>query len=228
MSNTLFEIFLKRLSVFPVMGNDLKKTDYTAIDLSVNNELLRSVNIASSKALEAYVWQHIKATKSKIAYGGYLENRSLYQRSTFFNQQNKDTERNIHIGLDLWVEAGTPIFSPLDGEIYSLQNNTNFGDYGPTIILKHNIENQEFYTLYGHLSLESILDKFEGQKITKGQHIATLGTSEINGDYPPHLHFQIIKNIQNQKGDYPGVCNTTDIEFYKLNCPNPNILLRLL
>ena len=106
-------------------------------------------------------------------------------------------------------------------------NNTNYGDYGPTLILKHKIEDELFYTLYGHLSLASIERIKVGVEVKQGEQIATLGTTEVNGDYPPHLHFQIIKDIQDYKGDYPGVCNQMDLEFYRGNCPDPNLLLGL-
>jgi murein DD-endopeptidase MepM/ murein hydrolase activator NlpD len=61
----------------------------------------------------------------------------------------------------------------------------------------------------------------------KGQQIATLGDASVNGDYSPHLHFQIIKNIGDYFGDYPGVCSKTDLNFYLDNCPNPNLLLKI-
>jgi len=111
--------------------------------------------------------------------------------------------------------------------VHSFKNNTNFGDYGPTIILKHRIENIEFYTLYGHLSLESIENLNVGQTFKQGEQIATLGDAKVNGDYPPHLHFQIIKDMQDYVGDYPGVCSKQDLEFYMQNCPNPEILFKL-
>ena len=101
------------------------------------------------------------------------------------------------------------------------------GDYGPTIILEHEIEGFTFYTLYGHLSLESLEGKSVGQIVKKGQKIAELGKPPINGDYAPHLHFQIIKNIENKKGDYSGVCSEKDLDFYTENCPNPNFLLKI-
>ncbi|WP_367651264.1 peptidoglycan DD-metalloendopeptidase family protein [Winogradskyella undariae] len=169
----------------------------------------------------------MKENNAKVAFGGYLEQRGIYQRSDYFNQLNKETERNIHIGIDLWIEANTAIFSPLEGTIHSFKNNTNYGDYGPTIVLKHKIEDFEFYTLYGHLSLASIENLKVGAEVKQGEQIANLGTAEVNGDYPPHLHFQIIKDIEDYKGDYPGVSNQIDLEFYKLNCPDPNLLLKL-
>ena len=143
----------------------------------------------------------------------------------YFNYENSEDERNIHLGIDLWAEVNSKIHTPLDATIHSFKNNTNHGDYGPTLILKHNIEDETFYTLYGHLSLASIEGLKIGVEVKQGEQIATLGTAEVNGDYPPHLHFQIIKDIQDFKGDYPGVSNQLDLEFYKENCPNPNLLL---
>ena len=115
----------------------------------------------------------------------------------------------------------------MDGEVHSFQNNTNFGDDGPTIILKHTVDGFEFYTLYGHLSVASIQNIQVGQKFAKGAQIATLGNASVNGDYPPHLHFQIIKDMQDGYGDYRGVASQKELAFYKENCPDPNLLLRL-
>ena len=54
-----------------------------------------------------------------------------------------------------------------------------------------------------------------------------VGYSEVNGDYAPHLHFQIIKNIENFEGDYPGVTSQNNLAFYRANCPDPNLVLKL-
>ena len=85
----------------------------------------------------------------------------------------------------------------------------------------------KFYTLYGHLSAESLTNLEIGKVFLKGEKIATLGNYPINGDYAPHLHFQIIKNIEEYKGDYPGVCSATTLDYYLNNCPDPNLLLKL-
>ncbi|WP_299123606.1 peptidoglycan DD-metalloendopeptidase family protein [uncultured Winogradskyella sp.] len=225
MSVSNFETFLKSIKTHPLIDPSISKCDYVPLDLSINNSELKAVDISSSDALEYFIWNHIKNHNTKAAYGGYLEKRGIYERSNYFNELNPDTERNIHLGLDIWIEANTPIYAPLTGSIHSFKNNTNHGDYGPTIVLKHSIENFEFYTLYGHLSVVSIEDLKIGVELKQGERIATLGTAEVNGDYPPHLHFQIIKDIQDYIGDYPGVSNQLDLEFYKVNCPNPNLLL---
>ena len=223
---TLVEL-LKTLETHSLVDASIAREEYVRIDLSIQNYELKAVNVSSSDDLETFIWNYMKNNKAKVAFGGYLEKRNIYQRSAYFNQQNPEVERNIHLGLDFWIEANTAIFAPLDGEIHSFKNNINHGDYGPTIILKHKLENQQFFTLYGHLNIESIQDLKVGVEVKRGEQIATLGTAEVNGDYPPHLHFQIIKDIQDYSGDYPGVSNQLNLEFYKQNCPDPNLLLGL-
>jgi murein DD-endopeptidase MepM/ murein hydrolase activator NlpD len=210
-----------------VLDPAISKSDYIALDLSKTNKTLNTIDVSSSETLERYINSYKKKHGAKVAFGGYLETRNIYQRSTYFKNTNPETERNIHLGLDLWVATETPIFTPLDAEVHSFKNNTNHGDYGPTIILKHTIENIEFYTLYGHLSLASIEHLKVGQTFKKGEQIATLGDSSVNGDYAAHLHFQIIKDMQDYVGDYPGVCSKMDLEFYEGNCLDPELLLRL-
>ncbi|MGB3607739.1 peptidoglycan DD-metalloendopeptidase family protein, partial [Psychroserpens sp.] len=206
MKKTL-EMVVSSLPKMSVLDATLVNADYIALDLSKSNSALSEVDVSTSETLGAFINAHIEEHRAKVAYGGYLETRNIYQRSTYFKDTNPETERNIHLGLDLWIAAGTPIFTPFDAEFHSFKNNTNFGDYGPTIILKHTIDTMEFFTLYGHLSLASLERLEVGQKIKKGDQIATLGDAGVNGDYPPHLHFQIIKDIQDHVGDYPGVCS---------------------
>ncbi len=218
---------LQNIKDVKVIDSDIDYSEYVAIDLSANNAELTRIDITIAVDFEAYINNYLLKNKAKVAYGGYQEIRSIYQRSPIFKNDLSD-ERNIHIGLDLWIKAGTKVLAALDGTIHSFQNNTALGDYGPTIILQHHIENYTFYTLYGHLSLESLNHKTIGTEVKKGETIATLGSSPINGDYAPHLHFQIIIDIQNKTGDYPGVCSKKDLEFYSQNCPDPNLLLKIV
>lgn len=218
---------LENLKDVKVIDSSIDYSDYVAVDLSASNVELSKLNITDALAFENYIEEYLTKNNAKVAFGGYQEIRNLYKRSTVFNAENSD-ERNIHIGFDLWIKAGTSVLAALDGTIHSFQNNTALGDYGPTIILEHELEELKFYTLYGHLSLNSLKDKQIGSKIKKGEVIAALGSPPINGDYAPHLHFQIIIDIENKVGDYPGVCNIKDLEFYSENCPNPNLLLKII
>jgi len=224
--NTLEDILQKQTDV-KVIDASINTKDYVAIDLSAPHTDTLNLDLTNAEKFEEFIEEHhLLENKAKVAFGGYLERRNLYKRSENFNAENME-ERNIHLGLDLWIKAGTSVLSALDGTVHSFQNNTFLGDYGPTVILQHQIEGVTFYTLYGHLSLESLDGKIEGQPVKKGGKIAELGKPPVNGDYAPHLHFQIIKDLENKKGDYPGVCSSEDLGFYKENCPDPNLLLKI-
>lgn len=224
-----FSSFLRGISSQPlfVLDNDIPLSQYVSIDLSETNTQLHSFNVSSSEDWSVFINDYCNQKQAKVAFGGYNEKRNIYKRSNYFNQQNADTERNIHLGLDLWIAAGTTVYAPLEGIIHSFAINANYGDYGPTLVLKHQVHDVIFYTLYGHLSLDSLADKKVGQPIQQGEPIATLGTAEVNGDYAPHLHFQIIRDMEGYNGDYPGVCNTKNLDKFLLNCPDPNVLLKL-
>jgi murein DD-endopeptidase MepM/ murein hydrolase activator NlpD len=220
------ETLFSRLENIKVIDDSIPYSQYTPIDLSVLNSELAEVDLKNPITFETFIENHLHKNRAKVAFGGYNELRNLYNNKSLFNNEQSD-ERNIHIGKDLWIKAGTAVLAALDGTVYGFDYNTGAGNYGSTIILKHNIENQTFYTLYGHLSLESIEDLAIGSPFKKGQQIATLGDSSVNGGYSPHLHFQIIKNIGENFSDYPGVCNHKDLEYYLDNCPNPNLLLKI-
>lgn len=220
--DTLENILQKQNDV-KVIDASIDTKDYVAIDLSAPRTDTMDLDLTNAEEFEDFIEDYLSKNKAKVAFGGYLEKRNLYKRSENFNAENTE-ERNIHLGLDLWIKAGTSVLSALDGTIYSFQNNTFLGDYGPTIIIKHNVED---FTLYGHLSLESLYRKTEGQPVKKGEKIGELGKAPVNGDYAPHLHFQIIKDLENKKGDYPGVSSQKDLTHYRKNCPDPNILLKI-
>mgnify|MGYP001041296227 FL=1 len=217
---------LNALPPTKVIDESIKISEYTPLNLSVFNKELVEAKLDTSEDFEKYISNYLRENNAKVAFGGYIEGRFLYQRSSIFLNDSKP-ERNIHIGLDLWAEAGTVVLAALNGKVHSFKNNIGLGDYGPTIILEHEVENQKFYTLYGHLSLESIENLNIGDYFKKGEKIAALGNASVNGDYAPHVHFQIIHNIENYWGDYPGVCNTKDLNFYIENCPDPNLLLKI-
>lgn len=217
---------LQEIENVRVIDDQIPYNQYVPIDLSTTNEDFIKLKIETSSDFEFYIEKYLNKNNAKVAFGGYNEVRSLYKRSKIFSSSKTD-ERNIHIGLDLWIKAGAAVLAALDGFVHSFNYNMGVGDYGPTIILEHHIEKQKFYTLYGHLSLESINNIKVGTFYKKGQQLATLGDSSVNGDYAPHLHFQIIKKLVNNFGDYPGVCSKKKLKHYLENCPDPNVLLKI-
>jgi murein DD-endopeptidase MepM/ murein hydrolase activator NlpD len=135
--------------------------------------------------------------------------------------------RRLHLGIDIWGKPHTAVMAPLAGIVHSFAFNNNFGDYGVTIILTHILDDITYYTLYGHLSLNDIKNLREGERIEKGDVFAEFGLPMENGHWPPHLHFQIIIDLENYKGDYPGVCKYSEREKYLSNCPDPDLILQM-
>jgi murein DD-endopeptidase MepM/ murein hydrolase activator NlpD len=146
----------------------------------------------------------------------------IYHRSNHFKGEEP---RTIHLGVDIWTEAGTPVFAPLSGKVHSFRDNAGFGDYGPTIILEHLLDDTLFYTLYGHLSRASLAGLHQGQLFEKGAVLGEIGPYPENGDWPPHLHFQIITDMLGMEGDFPGVASVSKRNFYLSICPDPMLIL---
>ena len=226
-SLSIFKRFSESCEKWGLLSPELSSNPWLKLDLSNTNHSLKSLDLSASMApLGDYIVKEMEKTSSQVAYGGWQEERYLYQASPHFD---KGTEsRSIHLGLDLWVAAGSPILCPYEAKIHSFQDNNNFLDYGPTIILEHSFEEIVFYSLYGHLSRSSLIGKSAGQTLKKGEVFATLGSSTENGEWPPHLHFQIILDLLGKIGDFPGVSSKEDRNFFAALCPEPYGLLGLV
>ncbi len=225
MQTPLSEILKKHRENFHSLIKYNPKADKIInLDFTAKNQQLQQIDLADTKQFTLYI-ESILHNKTDFGIGGYNEDRVLYKRSRLFDGQQT---RSIHLGIDIWGDVNTHIYAPLDGNIHSCAFNNQFGDYGATIIVEHQLEGRTFHTLYGHLSLADIANLSKGDRITKGEVIAHFGNADENGNWPPHLHFQIIEDMQNKNGDYPGVCAIFEREFYLNNCPNPDIILNML
>ena len=209
-----------------VLPSELFKATVFKLDLSKNNIELLKLDLSTTTKLSEYINKKIEDSNSHIAIGGYGEDRLIYRKSNHFG--NGSEIRTIHLGVDIWCESKINVYAPMNSTIHSFKNNDKFGDYGPTIILEHNLEDSVFYTLYGHLSLESLRNIQPGDRIEKGEAFARIGNKEENGNWPTHLHFQIISDLLGGKGDFPGVTDAREqLKYFRL-CPDPNLILSIL
>ena len=194
-------------------------SELLSLDLSAKNNLLTQEVVSDTAQYD----QTINAMLAgKFGIGGFLEHRSVYQRSSMYTGEEF---RSIHLGVDVWAPAYTAVHIPWPGKIHSFRDNEGFGDYGPTIILEHQIEELSFFTLYGHLSRESLENIYVGHTVNKEQKIGELGPYPENGDWPPHLHFQVMTDLLGNKGDFPGVIAPSETDFYQTICIDPMLLL---
>ncbi|MCC9165704.1 peptidoglycan DD-metalloendopeptidase family protein [Pontibacter harenae] len=207
-----------------VLDADLNADNVCRLDFTVANQVLQKTDLRNTASFNRAVQEMLHAQQASIGVGGYLENRFIYSRSAHFD--TSEQSRNLHLGVDVWLDAGTAVFAPLDGTVHSFQENANFGDYGPTIILQHELEDIPFYTLYGHLTRTSLKGLAIGKPFAKGEKIAEVGPYPENGDWPPHLHFQVMSSMEGRTGDFPGVATLAERDLYEQLCPNPNLILQ--
>lgn len=209
---------------FPLVGFDTEKDHFLKLNLNSSNPRLTTAIFSDTAAFSKFVNEEIIASAACYAIGGYNEYRDIYSRSAVFDGSNVNAEpRRRHLGLDIWGSSGTVVFCPLNAIVHSTGRNMADGDYGATIILQHQLDDIIFHTLYGHLSLND-LNVEAGTEIRKGQAFAHFGDPSDNGSWPPHLHFQIILDMEDKKGDYPGVCRESEKSYYLINCPDPDLI----
>lgn len=159
--------------------------------------------------------------------GTYGEDRHVYRTPQFADAASPE-RRTRHLGIDVFAPAGTQVFAPLAGRVKHVTYNADPLDYGNTLILEHDAGGVAFFTLYGHLggSLPGLLQ--QGDAVTPGQLIAHLGDWHENGGWAPHIHFQIMTDMLEQKdGNFFGVGHNSLWDVWQSICPDPNLILRL-
>ena len=235
--DTLINVLAKRKQLFSkVVPFDAFKDKLLLMDFTSATNYRFADVINETEAFSNYVQQLLQQTQSRYGIGGYNEHRTIYARSDIFNNDklkvttgSKTVEpRRLHLGIDIWGPVGTPVYVPLGGVVHSFAFNNHYGDYGATIILQHQLDTVVFHTLYGHLSLKDLDRLKEGKFVSQGETIGHFGPPHENGHWPPHLHFQLIKDMRVMKGDYPGVCKFSEREQYLRNCPNPDLILQMM
>ena len=204
---------------------DVQKT--IGIDLGVGSSFSAISENMSIEKQKEYFSTYLNEKNAEIGLGKYAEARLCYSNEEFSKYSiDGEERRTIHLGIDVFVTAGTLIFSPIEGEIYFLKDNFHSLDYGPTVIMRHKpLDGPEFYTLYGHLSRESLENLEVGQVIESGEAFAKIGQPNENGGWLPHVHFQIILDLLDFEGNFPGVAFPSQLGVWTSICPDPSIML---
>ncbi len=210
----------------PVVGADLRVEPSVVLDLGIASPLLDGDR---AKNAEPFLTRRIAevAGEARFAIGRYDEPRYLYTGPAFAPALDPHGERRcVHIGLDIFAPAGTPVFAPLDGTVHAFADNRAPEDFGPIVILRHATDDDTpFFTLYGHLSRESLNDLTVGARIACGEQFATLGGPDVNGGWTPHLHLQVITDMLMLGTDFPGVARASQRSAWRSICPDPNLIV---
>ena len=211
-----------------VVEADLRTAPLHVFDLSVGSSMLGAdLGNAEIHKLTRAIFERMQREHAAIGIGRYNEARMFYTSSQYGGDEAHRTERRtVHLGLDVFVVPGTAVCAPLDGAVHLLAENTAELDYGPLVILRHETDDgDEFFTLYGHLTPETLRGLKAGQTIARGEVFARVGTLHENGGWPPHLHFQVILDLLDSGAEFPGVARASERSIWTSLSPDPNLLL---
>ncbi|MFC7356490.1 aminotransferase class III-fold pyridoxal phosphate-dependent enzyme [Jejudonia soesokkakensis] len=200
----------------------------TVLDMSVGSTLLGNLSEYSDPEVSEFkLKQFNKRHPNTILANGYLETRPFYTTDAFKSEGNNGPQyRTVHLGTDFWVGSQTPVHAPFDGVIKIAHHNNYDKDYGPMLILEHTFEENIFYTLYGHLTLSTLEMMHVGKQVKQGDLIAYIGAPHENGNWAPHLHFQVIFDLLGNNENFNGVALPSEKEVWKSICPNPDVVFR--
>ncbi len=214
----------KLTDLFP----SIDKNEVLELDLSVSSKWVgHQKDFNDLDVFQFKINQLQKKNPHKIIAGGYLEPRPLYTSNSYDKIGNYGKEsRTIHLGVDFWLPENTAVHALFDGEVVLAVNDSGEKEYGGLVVLKHKMHQLEFYTLYGHLSVASATKNKAGNIIKKGEKIGVLGNAQENGNWVPHLHFQVMLSLLDYNNDFPGVAYYNQIEVWKNICPDPNLFFK--
>ena len=212
-----------RDEITSVVPFDLRGGEVVVFDFTESNRGLAHLDVNDVSGFTEYLFESISEADTPVGIGRYDEDRVLYRHSPLFDGTAE--RRSVHIGIDLFVVEGTEVLAPLPATVHSAADNAGLGNYGPTVILRHQLDGIEFHTLYGHLSRASVERLEPGDRLFAGDPVAEVGDLQENGSWPPHLHFQIITEALSDEVDYPGVAAPSERDRSLELCPDPNLIL---
>jgi 4-aminobutyrate aminotransferase-like enzyme/Ser/Thr protein kinase RdoA (MazF antagonist) len=210
----------------PIVDNSFTAKEIVLLDLGMGSPIGFAAD--SPQAIDRAtrrIAEQLFESRASIGIGKYNEPRFCYRANQFATPEGN--QRTIHLGIDLFLEPRHPVKAPFAGRVHSVRDNNCNQDYGPTVILEHQIADgpAPFFTLFGHLGRESISHLKEGQNVQAGEVIGYIGTPFENGGWPPHLHFQLMTDMLGYSGNFPGVTTPEHRDVWLDLCPDPGLLL---
>ena len=210
----------------PLVGHDLRTTPVAPLDFSAGSKMISSDSDENTPAdLDRRIQHELARHDATIGVGGYGEARLIYH---WPNEPTQGEPRTIHVGLDLSMAAGSPLFAPLDGIVHGFEDADHYHDYGPLIVLRHETDDRDpltFYTFYGHLSRDSLAGLEIGQSITQGTEFARIGSAPTNGHWWAHVHVQLVTDMLDVPCNVDGAVRASHRAVWESVFPDPNVFL---
>ena len=210
----------------PLMGQDIADAPMGSLSVEESTWPQNPFDLPLAEA--ALVGEEFE-DHGRIWLGYYHEPRLIYAEPAFRKGPWKASDRRtVHLAVDAFAPAGTPMFAPQRGEVFVAEYRSGHLDYGGVIILRHETPaGDPFYTLYGHLDPVFLDHLKPGQVIEQGEEFCRLGDPTMNGGWAPHVHFQLALTTEGIEADWPGVGDPDEMYMWRGICPNPAALLNL-
>ena len=156
-------------AIAPILAVELDERTCKVIDLSIGSPLIRGVNQGPD------ILALREAVQSKGLQFGIGRYGEVRLRSSDPGEDFNTELQTVHLGMDIYTPAGSPVCAPLVGEVHSFASRSKGQADGAVVILKHQgPKNHEFYTLFSHLEPRSLDGLIPGQKIAAGEQFASL------------------------------------------------------
>ncbi|MDX2246069.1 MAG: aminotransferase class III-fold pyridoxal phosphate-dependent enzyme [Bacteroidia bacterium] len=225
-----FRQWIENQTFAPVVSAKLSSENIHVFDFHAGStELGNNHTFESADLFDRHLQRLLEDVGKPIGIGRYNETRPFYTTDSYLSLGNEGPVwRTVHLGIDIFLPPGEPVKAVWPGRVHSFRDNLAERDYGPTLILEHRPQDGPvFFTLYGHLSRESMKNWEVGRVVTAGEVVGQIGPRPENGNWPPHLHFQVMLDLLGYEGDFPGVVFPHQQEVWKSLCPDPSVLLGL-
>ena len=214
-------LLTKTFAVAPLFGTALHGKPHV-FDFTSANPRTLTYDPSAFPSFQDAVYGELAESGKQWGIGKYLEERRSVLRH--FPQMIMEG-RVYHMGLDITSLPGTPLFAPLDGEIFRVGKEEGIGNYGGFAVLRHRIGDDTFYSLYGHLCAKHLVQ--EGQKIVAGERFALIGDGQDSGGWFTHTHVQVITEEAYNRGRmFHGYASAGDIPVIESLFPSPYLLFR--
>jgi len=215
-------------SIGRIVEPDLKLENVPVFDLSAGSPEIGNVFEAGDKTrLAQKLLGHMQAAHSPVGIGRYDEARIIHTRIERHVESNDGPAwPTIHLGFDLFMAGGSPVYAPLAGVVHSFGHDGETPGAGPTIVLQHTVADGTltFYTLYGNLSADSLKGLYNGMPVEQGAQIASIGDEPTGEGLPPHLHFQLVADILDRQGHFPAYALPDESDIWRSLSPDPNLV----
>ena len=213
-----------------IFGQEITPQNAVGIDLSVGSSLTHFVDPHTLDPLiDKDDLLKKRSLGKNIGVGAISQARLTRLKqplATFWGNPNK--QRTIHLGIDLFVDPETPVFSPLGGKVHALNFFGHQNAEDTVLILSHlTRDNDIFFTLYRHLMADSLKNLEVGQIIEPGTCIGTVGFPDITGTQVSYLSFQLIVDLLNLETKFPAVVPASEREIWEWFSPNPVQILQI-